>query len=105
MSHHPKKYGIVSDGRPVNITRVGLLVGAVGVYGFLVLILASVLALVTLIANGVCAVWPWMFRAHWLGFGEDGFMTNWLVAISASDRLPSADRTHDEVFPPVARRG
>jgi hypothetical protein len=35
-------------------------------------------------AQAVCALWPKIFRGHALGFGEDGFLKNYLVAISAS---------------------
>jgi hypothetical protein len=73
------------------------LLGLVFAYFFYALVLAVTLTSVTLIALGLCAVWPKIFRAHALGFGEDGFMKNWLVAISPTRHTPHADRSHDEL--------
>jgi hypothetical protein len=43
-------------------------------------------------------------RGHALGFGEDGFMKNWLVAISASTDPPGAERQlHDELLDVTGR--
>lgn len=61
-------------------------------------IVVVVLASVTFIATVLCAIWPKIFRGHALGFGEDGFMKNWLVAISASSEPPNAGRSHDELL-------
>jgi hypothetical protein len=60
----------------------------------------AVLVLVMLagIAQAACVLWPKMFRGHALGFGEDGFMKNYLVAISASSRPAHAERFHDELL-------
>jgi len=71
--------------------------GLVLAYAVYVLTLVSIVTLVTMLALTACAVWPRVFRAHALGFGEDGFMKNWLVAISASSRPPTADRSRNEM--------
>lgn len=73
--------------------------------GYFVLLLGAVLVLTGLMAISqfVCIVWPKMFRAHALGFGEDGFMKNWLVAISASTEPPNAEHVDDELLDVTGR--
>lgn len=64
---------------------------------YLAATVVAVLA-VTLIALVLCALWPKIFRGHALGFGEDGFMKNWLVSISASTQPPNTERSHEELL-------
>jgi hypothetical protein len=53
---------------------------------------------VTAVAQVTCILWAKLFRGHALGFGEEGVIKNWLVAISATSHPPNAERVRDEVF-------
>jgi hypothetical protein len=58
----------------------------------------------TTVAQLVCIFWAKIFRGHALAFGEEGFLKNWLVAISAASQPPDADRLRNE-FVSVAGGG
>ena len=51
----------------------------------------------TMIAQLLCILWAKVFRGHALGFGEEGFLKNWLTAISASGEPHGARRALNEV--------
>lgn len=96
LARHPDEYFLPAK---TVITRSHVVLSLMLWYEVLLFALALVLAGVTLIALGACALWPKIFRAHALGFGEDGFMKNWLVAISASTDPPGAElKMHDELL-------
>lgn len=63
-----------------------------------------VVLVATAVAQVVCIFWAKLFRGHALGFGEEGFLKNWLVAISAASQPPDADRIRNE-FVSVAGGG
>ena len=78
---NPDKFGVPPG---TTLTWLNAVLGVPFVYGIWLVAAGIVLAVVALVFLGLCALWPRIFRAHALGFGEDGFMKNWLVAISAS---------------------
>ncbi len=57
-----------------------------------------VLLVFTMIMQMLCVLWAKLFRGHALGFGEEGFVKNWLAAISSSNQPPGATRNRNETF-------
>lgn len=79
------------------------MLGLLFAYMAYVVLVVITLAVLTLVAQVVCTVWPKIFRGHALGFGEDGFIKNWLVNISASRRPSAAERSDDELLSVTGR--
>lgn len=83
------------DWRQAPLEALGGFILGLLVYVATVIVLSLAL---TAVAQVTCILWAKLFRGHALGFGEEGVIKNWLVAISATSHPSNAERVRDEVF-------